>query len=334
MPITQTINDEDKVMPYVLDTYTQDSYMYGYHSSYHSNSSSRVFNKPLVTEDRPESHFFMGSEIELAFRSSSDRSEFCDHGSNWYCCENDGSLSGAAPMELITIPLHPDDATNPDFWRPLTKVLSAKGARSWTNNSTGHHVHVSRSLFCNPNAALSTQYRQMRTAVGKLTALYALFIEDNPAAHRVFGRKTCYNQVKMKDSTLVKFTEAVPDLLVTNPKAYQILVETVRNANSRRTCEINTLNRNTIEFRMGKGSLCPERIAAINEFVLLFCKWSMQVRLNKECTLDSFEKYMNENVRENSWLPHFYFNTPSPDGKRTSAPNPRDNGRCSDDEDM
>ena len=33
--------------------------------------------------------------------------------------ENDGSLSGSAPMELITIPLHPEDATNPDFWRPL-----------------------------------------------------------------------------------------------------------------------------------------------------------------------------------------------------------------------
>jgi hypothetical protein len=85
---------------------------------------------------------------------------------------------------------------------------------------------------------------------------------------------------------------------------------------------------------MGKGSLCPERVAAINEFVLLFCLWTMKVRLGKDCTLAAFEQFMKENVRENSWLLHFYFNTPSPDGKRESAPNPRGNGRCSDEEDM
>lgn len=334
MPTTQSIDADAKVSPYVNENYTQDNYMYGYHSGYHSQSYNRVFNHPISSDSRPDSRYLMGSEIELAFRSESARREFCDHKTNWYCCENDGSLSGSAPMELITIPLHPEDATNPDFWRPLLSELSSKGARSWTNNTTGHHVHISRTIFCNPDAALSTQYRQMRTAVGKLTALYAMFIEDNENAHRVFGRKVCYNQVKMKDETIAKFTEAVPDMMISEPKLYQILVSSVKSANQRRTCEINTLNKHTIEFRMGKGSLCPERVAAINEFVLLFCLWTMKVRIGKDCNLAAFEQFMKDNVRENSWLLHFYFNTPSPDGKRENAPNPRGNGRCSDEEDM
>lgn len=334
MPTVTTIPDSEKVAPYVAEGYTQDAYMYGYHSRYHCNSGNRVFNTPLVTDERPASRVLMGSEIELAFRSESKRTEFCDNKSNWYCCENDGSLTGNAPVELITIPLHPDDATNPDFWRPLLTTLSSMGARSWTNNSTGHHVHVSRALFCNPEATIATQYRQVRTAISKMAALYAMFIEDNESAHRVFGRKTCYNQYKMKDEYISKFAEVIPDLLIKEPRLYQILLSSVKNANRQRTCEINTLNSHTVEFRMGKGSLSPERVAAINEFVLLFCKWSMQVRIGENCTLESFETYMKENVRDNSWLLHFYFNTPSPDGTRESAPNPRGNGRCDDAEDM
>lgn len=329
MPTTESAN-----APYIIAGYTNDTQMRGYHSSYHSQSGNRVFNRPLVTPERPASRFFMGSEIELAFKSESKRREFCDNPSNWYCCENDGSLSGAAPMELITIPLHPDDATNPDFWRPLCKKLSAMGARSWTNNTTGHHVHVSRSLFCDPEASVTTQYRQVRTAVGKMSTLYALFIEDNPKAHSVFGRTKCYSQVKLKDPTIARIAEIIPNVLTKEPKMYELLTSTVRSANRNRTCEVNLLNRHTVEFRMGKGSICAERIAAINEFVLLFSKWAVGVRVDDSCSLEAFEKYMRENVRPNSWLCHYYFNEASPDGKKTEAPKPRGNNVCTDDTDM
>ena len=103
----------------------------------------------------------------------------------------------------------------------------------------------------------------------------------------------------MKDETIAKFTEAVPDMMISEPKLYQILVSSVKGRlTSRHTCEINTLNKHTIEFRMGKGSLCPERVAAVNEFVLLFCLWTMKVRVGKDCNLAAFEQFMKENVRE------------------------------------
>lgn len=334
MPTCDSIPTEEKVLPYVVDGYTQDTYMYGYHSSYHSNSRNRAFNTPLVTDDRPESRFLMGSEIELAFKSDAKRTEFCANKSNWYCCENDGSLSGNAPMELITIPLHPGDATNPDFWKPLCKKLSSMGARSWTNNSTGHHVHISRSLFCNPSASISEQYRQIRTSISKVVALYALLIEDNPKAHRVFGRTECYQQVKLKEKTIAKLVKAVPNIMTQHPEVYQVFMDTVREANTRRTCEVNTQNKYTIEFRMGKGSICAERIAAINEFVMLFSMWAVSVRIGTNSTLEDFENYMKEKVRDNSWLLHFYFDLPAPDGSRETAPNPRNKDVCRDDSDM
>lgn len=318
--------------PFINDNYSSDRLKSGY-NSYHTNSGDRIFNTPVEIEGRKPSRFFMGSEIEMAFKSESKRREFCSNESNWYVCESDGSLVGAAPMELITIPLHPDDATNPEFWRPLCKKLSSMGARSWANSSTGHHVHVSRTLFCDPEASIERQYVQARTGIKKMCALYALFIEDNECAQRVFGRKRCYNQCKMKDTVSTTLSETVPDLMVKEPKLYNLIVKAVTDSSHTRTREVNTRNEHTIEFRMGKGSICAERIAAINEFVLLFCLWTMQVKLGAACTLRDFEAYMRAHTRPDSWLCHFYFNEPSPNGEKQTAPSPRTSTSPLDDDD-
>lgn len=334
MPTVNNPDESSLRAPYVNDKYTKTTCMRGYHSGYHACANSRAFSTPVLQEGETEAQFLMGNELELAFSRSAARQEFCDNLSNWYCCESDGSLSGTAPMELITIPLRPEDATDPDFWRPLCKKLSEMGARSWSNNTTGLHVHIGRGIFCKLDASVSAQYRQARAGIGKLSALYALFIEDNPKAHRVFGRKRCYQQIKMKDRTISKFAEVIPDLMVRDPRLYKVLVEAVRESHGRRTCEVNTLPSRTIEFRMGKGSIKAERIAAINEFCLLFCKWTLQVSLKKNCSLENFEEFMRANVRENSWLTYYYFGERTIDEQPEVAPNPRGSEICEDSCDM
>lgn len=309
-----TEEEDNLEAPYYNDHYTKVNLMYGMHG-YHSGD--RNLNIPV--ESMPPTNFFIGNELEMAFKTERARDAFCDKSSNWYVCERDSSIRGNGPLELITIPLHPDDACNPEFWEPLCTALTAGGARSWTNDSTGHHVHISRSFFVDKNAPPAEQYLMFRNAVKKMASLYALFIEDNPSAHFVFGRTRCYSQTKMKGPTVSAIAEITPQLMLSNTSLYYLLEKDATK--TERYMEVNTRPSQTVEFRMGKGSINEFRIAAINEFVLLFSKWSRGMSIESpQCTLDNFEEYLRDNANKNGILCNLYFNEPYKDGKMPPQP--------------
>lgn len=78
---------------------------------------------------RPFSGHRIGVELEIEANSRILRDEIVNRTTNWFTREHDSSL-GSFGIELITIPLLPDDAKSYATWQPLCDYLKSR-AVSW-----------------------------------------------------------------------------------------------------------------------------------------------------------------------------------------------------------
>jgi hypothetical protein len=212
----------------------------------------------------------VGVEIEMAFpQKPNGCTVFCNSlDSNMIWASTDSSISGMGALEICTVPLMEHDATSPKFWEPITKRLVALGARSYDNGTTGLHIHIDRKKFKTQKS--STEERDMICA----RTLYGLYVQDAPWKRKIFQRQGSSSYAKNNIvGELMKTIQTILPEAIKSKACVDRLIEEAYQSCRDRYSEFNTTPNTTLEFRCGKGTLNPKRIAAIAEFCLLFARY-------------------------------------------------------------
>ena len=242
-----------------------------------------------------------GVEIEMSFdKNEWGRKIFTDSlSSNLIWASSDGSLSGVQPLEICTVPLMRYDATSPAFWKPLCKRLVQLGARSRKNATTGLHVHVDRrNFYSKTDRAGSDEYEIMCART-----IYGLYVQDAPWKKTLFQRSNNNYAVKNIQGEIMKVVQTILPEAIRSKECVEKIINEARGGAIERYSEFNCTNAKTIEFRCGKGTLNPERIAATAEFALIFADYCRAYGKRIPMTSQKhFEAFVARHARKNSML--------------------------------
>lgn len=245
--------------PMINDKYENMTYTgqhsYHYHHGCHLNAPMVRFNGHRI-----------GIELEVEFDNSDDRDEFNSIASNWFYRERDGSL-GNYGVEIITIPLLPQDAKDEEMWRSLCERL--RKARSWDTGRCGLHVHIGREIL-----GKNEDVRQ--ETLGRMLYLYHEFLKHTRLNVKIFGRERGYHdengQTMESRAAKVLGNGIFKDGSVKD----KVKESLIRKGDETRYFDINLQNPETIEFRKGRGSINATRIAMVIEWCEIICKYSRQ----------------------------------------------------------
>lgn len=277
-------NDVATKDTFISRKYTSRIYT-GQHGYHHSHSL--ISNTP----HRPY-RYRVGVELEIEAKNSAELESIRKYKSNWFFMERDGSLNDYG-VEIITIPLLPNDAKSTKFWTPLCNELHKK-AVSWDSSNCGLHVHIGREILGRTDKVRSE-------TIGKLLYLYHHFVKDTPFNTAIYGRSRAYHDIECK-SGLVKAVGILGKQVLKNRKfRNEIDKELKDKSNTERYFDVNILNANTIEFRRGKGSLNPTRICAIVEYSEHLCLYAKRAKW-EDISFDNFIKYLNTNINRDGAL--------------------------------
>ena len=270
------------------DLYTTDAWYQGRHDYHHSHGSSFKFNKPTKESKYP---FKVGIELEVIANDNASYKKITELKSNWFYMERDGSLEDRG-VEIITVPLRFEDASNPSFWKPFPAWLS-KYAKSWTKSCCGLHVHFGNEVF-----TVDGMDADMLKA--KLAYAYNYCIDDTEFNKNIFGRAQAYSARKCKTkvgdavSTLGGLTKNTSKLLKDKDIQKALVEETNLVMRSERYYDINYSNTKTTEFRKGRGSINAERIASIVMYCYTMIMWTRKEKW--ENLLDNLKAFMTKNA--------------------------------------
>lgn len=259
--------------------YSTDVQYSGFHG-YHSHRGQK--NNELLKAN-PKYKF--GIELEVEFPSYSSREDFVRKVSNWFYCERDGSLNDGG-CEVITIPLHPNDAKSGEFWEGLTSNL----VRASVSNRTGLHVHVSKTVLGDGDA-----YEEN---LGKLLFAYHHYWNESPYNVKIFGRERGYHASEGKTNHGKAVELLGPEVLKESEIKSKVTKAMIRHSEHDRYFDINITNDHTIEFRKGLATLDPNRIAMLVEYVELLCKYAIKTSWHKIST-DSIKDFLQKNAKNN-----------------------------------
>lgn len=278
IPILEPEASTEELKPlsskYLSLNYKQDTMYVGMHG-WHSHHGCRL-NEPVKAWKKHR----VGVELEVEFKDRDKRKEFTEIPSNWFYCERDGSLGDGDygegyGCEIITIPLLPSDAKNDKFWEVLTSELSGRAASWDTNGRCGLHIHLSRSVT-GKNA------EEQSETLGKLLYLYHHFVKDTRFNTKLYGRARGYHDHDGKsregDAASLLGGDSLRNKVVSDKVKKAMLDKSYSGYydNDYRYFDINLQNEHTIEFRRGKGSINPKRIAMVVEYCELMCVYARQ----------------------------------------------------------
>lgn len=232
----------------------------------------------------------IGIELEVEFDTENEREEFCDIESNWFYRERDGSL-GSYGCEIITIPLLPKHAKSVDFWNPLTSYLGGK-AKSWDTGRCGLHVHMGREI-------LGRDEEDQSETIGKLLYLYHHYVKDTRLNIRIFGRERGYNDQDGKTDVGNAAKILGSSVLASKDIQERVKSSMISKSNGDRYFDINLRNSKTIEFRKGKGSINPKRIAMVVEYCEILCKYAKSTPW-KQIGYEDFVSYLKVTTKNDS----------------------------------
>lgn len=239
----------------------------------------------------------IGVELEVEFKNRDGKTRWHDKAkSNWFYCERDGSLNDNG-VEIITVPMNPNDIKSRATWEPLIEYLSKK-AQSWDSPRCGLHVHIGREI-------LGSNPEQQSETIGKLLYLYHHFVNDTPMNKKIFGRNRAYNEKDGKTregdavATLGSGVLKLKEIKDTLKKGM------IEKSSSDRYFDINLQNSNTIEFRKGRGSIKVSRIIMVIEYCEMMCKYAKSAKW-EEISKDAFVSYVVSNISKESPLYCFF----------------------------
>lgn len=239
--------DDDDAASVYCD-YCVENYAYycDRHSTYHRDSfrCGHDFIEPYEYKPSPIFHgvefdldfdrnMFMGFELEVEdVECANDGTNIVrDALGNLVYFKYDGSLNDG--FEIVSHPMTLAYAHQLEWsW---TKKLTNHGYRSWDTDTCGLHVHVDKRAF---------------TGRKHMYAFSLLLMRNRSLSYLVSGREGNHYAQFDKDLRL-----EIPKYLKNKPNHLE------------RYSAVNVLNRSTIEVRMFKGSLKPERIMSALEYV-------------------------------------------------------------------
>ena len=271
-------------------TYETNSWYQGRHDYHHSHGSSFRFNKPLEESKYP---FKVGVELEVIANDRKCYDKITELKSNWFFMERDGSLDEYG-IEIVTVPLRFEDASDPCFWKEMTAWLS-KYAKSWTKSCCGLHVHIGNEVF-------NMDGCDMDELKAKLSYAYNYNIDNDEINATIFGRSRGYSASKCKTKvgdaveTLSTLVDGEKDLLKDKKIKDALVKETKECMGRDRYFEVNMSNAKTVEFRKGRGSINCERIAGIIMYCYLMAMWSNTTDWNNILSMASFKDYIRANA--------------------------------------
>lgn len=279
---TPSINAES----FIHKNYSEDN-LYTGQSGYHSHLYSEL-NTPVKSFRGHR----IGVELEVEFEDEDLRENFNSIPSNWFYRESDGSL-GDWGCEIITIPLLPKDAKSVEFWSSLTEAIEGV-ANSWDNGRCGLHVHIGREI-------LGKTEDEQQSTLGKLLLVYHEFIKDSPFNRKVYGRERGYNDHDGKTTLSSAVKELGVRILSDGEVAKKVQKSLLDRSEYDRYFDINTTRSATIEFRRGRGSINPHRIAMVVEYSEMLCMYAKQA-VWQQLSYENFIHYLKANCKKGTSL--------------------------------
>lgn len=258
--------------------------MYSGQQGYHYHHCSQL-NTPIKSYRGHR----IGVELEVVFNSESEKDEFIEIPSNWFYRESDSSI-GDYGSEIITIPLLPEDAKSVDFWKPLCDAIESH-AQSWDTGCCGLHVHIGREI-------LGKGGEDSAENLGKILYFYHHHLKDTRLNVGIYGRSQGYheNDGKTREGDAVKLLGT--DVLKQKSVSKKLCDGMIDRAECTRYFDINIQNSKTIEFRKGRGSINPQRIAAVIEYNELICKYAKSTPW-AQISFEDFKAYLRCTASDN-----------------------------------
>lgn len=286
-------------MDYISKNYERRTLYRGIHG-YHAHHGCSM-NRPKGYSERK---YRIGVELETEFHNLDAARAFKEATSNWFYLERDGSIGGCRSegIEIITVPLKPDHAKDWNFWFDhLTQHIS-RDANSWdTNGRCGLHVHIG-------NERLGACPPAIEEARAKLIYLHEHHLKDHPMTRSVYGRERSYHESNGQTSEADAASQNKSAFMKNRKTQNEVKDATIRLNRLTRYHAINITNPHTTEFRLGKGSLNPQRIAAVVEWCDLQCGYARSInwgQISVEDFIDYLRLTASDNLRHYiaEWVP-------------------------------
>lgn len=255
----------------------EDDYDNGYITSYHDHhgrwecygESKDLFGIELEVE---------GDEISRGECSSWLHEHFNTLADNHVAFEEDGSLSDGG-FEIISHP-HDWDSFNALDWESALEYMRDNGFKSHDTTTCGLHIHVNRQMF---GESSDEQYENL----AKVCYFYSIAWE--------FFLKLSRRTQSQADSWARRYVQ----------DNYSEAKVKVRNDDETKNCSrysaINLNNRDTIEFRLGRGTLRYESFRAWIDLHLTIVRNSKNINdpnlRNVSMWLDGAEENTLEYIR-------------------------------------
>jgi hypothetical protein len=210
-------------------------------------------------ERSPDTRLYFGIELEVE-ATRGERLECAEVvqanlGERAYL-KYDGSLNNG--FEIVTHP-HTLEAFRKDFAFDKFAIFRRSGLRSWDTSTCGLHVHVSRDAFGVPYDSRTDNYSEHINSRQTHEVRFMKLIYDNETqVCKLAGRKSGYAHFEDKGNLMSK----------------------ARGPGYDRHVAVNTENDTTLEVRIFKGSLRPERVLGAIEFVHAGVEYTRNLKVN------------------------------------------------------
>jgi len=215
-----------------------------------------------------ESHDVLTFGTELEVDDGDDHNDLCDELANIgmpIYMKHDGSL-GDEGVEIVT---HPGSLAWHLYemrWAEITRICKKHGYRSHDAGTCGLHIHVGRKAF---GPDMTTR---------KDVAMKLVLLANNlKAPLTTFSRR--------KASQLENWA-SFPELDINESADDFDLWDAARQSNTSRYRAVNLRNDATVEFRIFRGTLKRDTIAASLQLVNNLCKYAMTHSF-KECAFEA-----------------------------------------------
>ena len=236
--------------PYCYDCYVDccgSVHEYGY-------KPTPIFLQEIDEENSTEPLLYMGVELET---DGGYRSDVSDDNA-WVYYKEDGSLSDEG-IEIVSHPATLGFHENQLGWDDICSEFISQGYRSHQTDCCGLHVHVNRDFF-----GASGAERDMHIA--KVVLLVNRFYDSHlekfcRRSSAQWARKLCVKpRASESDSEIASDIRTAAE-------------------NAGRYVAVNLQNRNTIEFRIFRGTLKVSTLYATIEFVDTLCRFAKHISL-------------------------------------------------------
>ena len=298
------IRKEKKIMPekmFLKDVIGDITYQgfHGYHAHHHDDNNYMPHGGTL------EYPYWVGVELEVECNNRDCFEQLTQMKSNWFYVERDGSLdSDYFGAEIITIRMTPKVAADPATWAELLECLRDGGATSYENGRCGIHVHISKT-------GLGKTDDERDATVGKLYHLYNNELGaggyGGDYVRRVMQRSYqdyCRPVIRYMDDSKSQYFDFVRHYGAdsvkkeTTDKVFKNLSK-VDSGEYDRYSAISLVNRDTIEFRQGKGTLVLESFIAKVQFAIQIVEFCRKTSM-KNCSREGFFNHLRKLPKENS----------------------------------